>query len=90
VALKLSITLKSQKSLRAAQYVLAGRVFETPALKIQEDLQFRLKRNWKSLGFGFFMGDVIIGAGLRILVNVIGSWASNQRAKFLIQVFIGN
>jgi len=28
----LSITLKSQKSLRAAQNVLAGRVFETPAL----------------------------------------------------------
>jgi len=33
VALKLSITLKSQKSLRAAQNVLAGRVFETPALQ---------------------------------------------------------
>jgi len=37
-----------------------------------------LKRNWKGLDFGFFVGDVIMGVGLHILGEVIRPWAPTQ------------
>jgi len=44
----------------------------------------------EKLGFGFLVGDVMMGVGSRILSKIIRTWASNQWPNFFIQSFIGN
>jgi len=53
-------------------------------------LQFTYFFKLEKLGFCFFVGDIIMGVGSRILAEVIGPWASNQWPNFLTQSFIGN